>query len=166
MFELASDVLLLLSTLLVYKIDSPPLFAMPMLGDDFQEDGDGPFDAVPMMGTLIALLALGVMMALVFDGNGDAGCGIDGGGDGGGSDGEDEALSDDVVEETQDELVAAEEGRLESTTPEQRPKRPRAPKQIHSIAHEDIINSQPPRNRAILLGFTYLILCMGPCPWL
>ncbi|EJK47202.1 hypothetical protein THAOC_34096 [Thalassiosira oceanica] len=38
---------------------------MPVLGDDFQEGGDGPFDVLPMLGTAIVLLALGVMAALV-----------------------------------------------------------------------------------------------------
>ena len=46
----------------------------PVLGDDFQEGGDGPFDVLPMIGTaiVIALLALGVMAALVYDYNSDA----------------------------------------------------------------------------------------------
>ncbi|EJK66883.1 hypothetical protein THAOC_12150 [Thalassiosira oceanica] len=39
---------------------------MPVLGDDFQEGGDGPFDVLPMLGTVIVLLALAVMAALVF----------------------------------------------------------------------------------------------------
>ncbi|EJK64049.1 hypothetical protein THAOC_15253 [Thalassiosira oceanica] len=112
---------------------------MPVLGDDFQEGGDGPFDVLPMIGTVIALLATGMMMALASDGNGNAGSTVENGGGGGDSSGENLALSDDVVEETQDELVSAEEGRLDSTPPEQRPKRPRAPRQIHSVAHEDII---------------------------
>ncbi|EJK53003.1 hypothetical protein THAOC_27636, partial [Thalassiosira oceanica] len=38
---------------------------MPVLGDDFQEGGDGPFDVLPMLGTVIVLLALAVMTALV-----------------------------------------------------------------------------------------------------
>ena len=112
---------------------------MPVLGDDFQEGGDGPFDVLPMIGTMIALLAFGVMMALAYDGNGNAGGIVDGSGDGGDSVGEDAALSDEEVEETRDELVLAEEGQLDSTPPEQRPKRPR---QVHSIAHYDIIEKK------------------------
>ena len=115
---------------------------MPVLGDDFQEGGDGPFDVLPMIGTMIALLAFGVMMALAYDGNGNAGGIVDGGGDRGDSVGEDAALSDEEVEETRDELVLAEEGRLDSTPPEQRPKRPRQPRQVHSIAHYDIIEKK------------------------
>ena len=115
---------------------------MPVLGDDFQEGGDGPFDVLPMIGTMIALLAFGVMMALAYDGNGNAGGIVDGGGDRGDSVGEDAALSDEEVEETRDELVLAEEGRLDSTPPEQRPKRPRQPRQVHSIAHYEIIEKK------------------------
>ncbi|EJK58604.1 hypothetical protein THAOC_21257, partial [Thalassiosira oceanica] len=45
---------------------------MPVLGDDFQEGGDGPFDVLPMLGTLIVLLALAVMAALVYVGDAKA----------------------------------------------------------------------------------------------
>jgi len=38
---------------------------MPVLGDDFQEGGDGPFNVLPMLGTVVVLLAFGVMVALV-----------------------------------------------------------------------------------------------------
>ncbi|EJK51618.1 hypothetical protein THAOC_29194 [Thalassiosira oceanica] len=41
---------------------------MPVLGDDFREGGDDPFDVLPMLGTVIVLLALGVMAALVYGG--------------------------------------------------------------------------------------------------
>ena len=46
-----------------------------MLGDDFQEGGGGPFDVLPMIGTVTvtALLALGVMLALVYFSNANSG---------------------------------------------------------------------------------------------
>ncbi|EJK54163.1 hypothetical protein THAOC_26274 [Thalassiosira oceanica] len=45
---------------------------MPVLGDDFQEGGDGPFDVLPMLGTVILLLALAVMAALAYGGDAKA----------------------------------------------------------------------------------------------
>ena len=139
MFEIASDDLLLLLTLSIHKINSWPSFAMPVLGDDFQEGGYGPFDVLPIMGTVIAILASVVMIALAYNDNSNAGGMVDGGGNRGDPASVDLALSDDVVEETQDKLISAEEGWLDGTPSEQRPKRPRA---HHSIANANIIGKK------------------------
>ncbi|EJK74454.1 hypothetical protein THAOC_03866, partial [Thalassiosira oceanica] len=45
---------------------------MPVLGDDFQEGGDGPLDVLPMLGIVIVLLALAVMAALAYGGDAKA----------------------------------------------------------------------------------------------
>ena len=56
---------------------SQPSFTMPLLGVDNQEGGDGPFHVLPMVGAVVAmallLLAFGVMMALKYGGNAQAG---------------------------------------------------------------------------------------------
>ncbi|EJK76620.1 hypothetical protein THAOC_01606, partial [Thalassiosira oceanica] len=49
--------------------DWTPSHHMPVLGDDFQEGGDGTFNVLPMLGTVILLLALGVMAALAYVGD-------------------------------------------------------------------------------------------------
>ncbi|EJK54687.1 hypothetical protein THAOC_25664 [Thalassiosira oceanica] len=52
--------------------DWTPSHHMPVLGDDFQEGGDGTFNVLPMLGTVIVLLALAVMAALVYVGDAKA----------------------------------------------------------------------------------------------
>ena len=82
------------------KIDSWPLV---------REGGDGPFDVLPMIGTVIALFAIGVMMALACGSNVHAGDKFVTRDDKGGSAGEDAAHFENLDEETQDELVSAED---------------------------------------------------------
>ena len=80
---------------------------MPVLGDDFEEGGDGPFDVLQMIGTVILLIAIGgVSMALVC-GSSHAGYTVVDTAD------DDDAAhhaAEDEVEETQDELSAKGDG--------------------------------------------------------
>ncbi|EJK43784.1 hypothetical protein THAOC_37737 [Thalassiosira oceanica] len=55
---------------------------MPVLGDDFQEGGDAPFDVLSVIGTVMALFAIGVIMAR--GSNAHAGDTVVGGGNSGG----------------------------------------------------------------------------------
>jgi len=84
---------------------------MPLFGDDSQVGGDGPFDALSMIGAAIALFSIGVMMALVVVGGRNAahaGDTPDSEGTRGGSGGGDTARSGDLAEDSQDEIASAE----------------------------------------------------------
>ena len=95
---------------------------MPVLGDDVEEGGDGPFDALLIIATAMSLMALLVVLALTYGSGGNMGDGNSRSDDRRNRSSEEPADANSIVLEFQDELVLAEEGLLDSTPPEQRPK--------------------------------------------
>ena len=96
---------------------------MKVLGDDVEEGGDGPFDALLIIATAMSLMALLVVLALTHGSGGNMGDGNSRSDDRRNRSSEEPADANNIVLEFQDELVSAEEGLLDSTPPEQRPKR-------------------------------------------
>jgi len=76
---------------------------MPVLGDDFQEGGDAPFDVLSVIGTVMALFAIGVIMAR--GSNAHAGDTVVGGGNSGDSAGEEDELVKQRAAELKDEQL-------------------------------------------------------------
>ena len=111
---------------------------MKVLGDDVEEGGDGPFDALLIIATAMSLMALLVVLALTHGSGGNMGDGNSRSDDRRNRSSEEPADANNIVLEFQDELVLAEEGLLDSTPPERRPQK----KQVHSIAHQDIIEKR------------------------
>ena len=96
---------------------------MPVLGDDVEEGGDGPFDALLIIATAMSLMALLVVLALTHGSGGNMGDGNSRSDDRRNRSSEEPADANNIVIEFQDELVSAEEGLLDSTPPERRPKK-------------------------------------------
>ena len=86
---------------------------MKMLGDDVEEGGDGPFDALLITATAMSLMALLVVLALTYGSGGNMGDGNRRSDERRNRSSEEPADANDIVLEFQDELVSAEEGLLD-----------------------------------------------------
>ena len=87
---------------------------MPVLSDDGEEGGDGPFDALLITATAMSLMALLVVLAFTYGSGGNTGDVNSRSYDRRNRSSEEPADANDIVLEFQDELVSAEEDLAES----------------------------------------------------